>query len=48
MHYVRTSGGSMMPVNFKADLLGKNKKQVTKVKVKAPGKTKKRSLFGSK
>lgn len=41
MHYVRTSGGSMMPVHFKGELLVTEKKQATKVKIKTPKKQKK-------
>lgn len=48
MHYVRTSGGSMMPVNFKAGLIGSEKKKVSKVKINTPNKQKQRSVYGSK
>ena len=48
MYYVRTSGGGMMPVNFKASLLRADKKETVKTKSKSSKNTKKRSLFGSK
>ncbi len=41
MNYIRTSGGSMMPVSFKAHSLKADKKQTTAVK---PKKVSKKSL----
>jgi hypothetical protein len=41
MYYVRTSGGGMMPVNFKTEILASDKKKRTNVKVKTPKKQKK-------
>ena len=38
MYYVRTSGGSMMPVSFTSTVILASKKQTTEVK---PGKKKK-------
>lgn len=32
MNYVRTSGGSMMPINIKSSSIIVNKKQTTKIK----------------
>ena len=46
MNYVRTSGGSMMPLIFKSSVLITNKKQTTKIKPIA--KQKKKPLSGSK
>lgn len=46
MYYVRTSGGSMMPVSFKSNTLVVNKKPTTKIKPKA--KQKKTSLADPK
>ena len=43
MYYVRTPGGSMMPVNFKAEILTSDKKKRTDVKAKTPNKQKKRA-----
>jgi signal peptidase I len=46
MNYVRTSGGSMMPISFKNSVLIVNKKQTTKIK--PVSKQKKVSLSNSK
>ncbi|MGB1801404.1 MAG: hypothetical protein ACPHLK_11335 [Gammaproteobacteria bacterium] len=43
MYYVRTSGGGMMPINFKTEMLASDKKKRTEVKVKTPNKQKKRA-----
>jgi hypothetical protein len=32
MNYVRTAGGSMMPISFKSSVLIVNKQQTTKIK----------------
>jgi signal peptidase I len=32
MNYVRTAGGSMMPISFKSSVVIVNKKQTTKIK----------------
>jgi hypothetical protein len=45
MYYVRTSGGSMMPVNFKSNVMIGDKKTV---KVKIKRKQKKNSLSSAK
>lgn len=45
MYYVRTSGGSMMPVYFKGELLVTDKKQATKVEIKTSKKQKKTQFF---
>lgn len=43
MYYIRTSGGGMMPVNFKAEIVSSDKKKRTNLKVKTPKKQKKRA-----
>ena len=48
MYYVRTAGGSMMPVKFKTVLLGADKKATAKAKKETSKKQNKRSIFGSK
>ena len=47
MNYVRTAGGSMMPINFKNVLLVKDKNKVEKKETNSK-KQKKRSLFSKK
>ncbi len=43
MYYIRTSGGGMMPVNFKTETLASDKKKKTNVNVKTPKNQKKRA-----
>lgn len=43
MYYIRTSGGGMMPINFKADIRPSDKKKKTNVKAKTANKEKKRA-----
>jgi len=43
MYYIRTSGGGMMPINFRTEILASDKKKKTNVKAKTANKEKKRA-----